>query len=60
MPIGRLAKLEADPAEEHKKKVKTTVMKLFTQLKVGCKKAVCFNPHCQKNPLGSVCNLTRV
>ena len=44
--------LEKAAAEEEKKlKIRATVKRLFTQIKSGCKKDICFNLNCKKNPL---------
>lgn len=51
---------EGDSGEERKAKIKATVMKLFSQLKVGCKKDLCFNVYCKKNPLGKLIKVTGV
>ena len=36
--------------EDPKIKFKAAIMKLFTQLKTGCKKDICNNQYCIKNP----------
>ena len=37
--------------EERKNKVKTTIVRLFKQMKDGCRKDICFDQYCAKNPL---------
>jgi len=41
---------------DRKNKVKATIMKLFTQTKVGCKKDVCYNQYCWKNLFCKITN----
>ncbi len=36
--------------EDPKTKLKVAVTKLFAQMKQGCKKDICFNKYCMKNP----------
>lgn len=35
--------------EERKARAKQTIMKLFMQMKSGCKKEICYNKYCFKN-----------
>jgi predicted RNA binding protein with dsRBD fold (UPF0201 family) len=36
--------------EERQQKVKKAIKDLFVQMKTGCKKDICFNEYCVKNP----------
>lgn len=44
-----IAEQKKKQEEEKKARAKQTIMKLFLQMKAGCKKEICFNKYCVKN-----------
>lgn len=41
---------QADSIIKRKKQVQQCAVKLFRQIKTGCKKDICFNTYCRRNP----------